>query len=45
VASEIMAVLALSTSLADLRERLGRMVVASNRSVNNIAFFLTPTHT
>lgn len=32
VASEIMAVLALSTSLADMRERLGRMVVASNKS-------------
>ena len=32
VASEIMAVLALTTSLADLRERLGRMVVASNRN-------------
>ena len=31
VASEIMAVLALTTSLADLRERLGRMVVASSR--------------
>jgi len=32
VASEIMAVLALTSSLADLRERLGRMVVASNRN-------------
>ncbi|KAK5661676.1 hypothetical protein OQA88_9776 [Cercophora sp. LCS_1] len=32
VASECMAILALSTSLADLRERLGRMVVASSRS-------------
>ena len=31
VASEIMAVLALTTSLGDLRERLGRMVVASSR--------------
>lgn len=30
VASEIMAVLALSTSLADMRERLGRMVFASS---------------
>ncbi|GBB88843.1 hypothetical protein RclHR1_15460003 [Rhizophagus clarus] len=30
VASECMAVLALSTSLADMRERLGRMVVASS---------------
>jgi methylenetetrahydrofolate dehydrogenase (NADP+) / methenyltetrahydrofolate cyclohydrolase / formyltetrahydrofolate synthetase len=32
VASECMAVLALSTSLADMRERLGRMVVASSRA-------------
>merc|ERR550539_1415264 len=32
VASEIMAVLALTTSLADMRERLGKMVVASSRS-------------
>lgn len=32
VASEVMAVLALSTDLADLRERLGRMVVASSRA-------------
>lgn len=31
VASECMAVLALSTSLQDMRERLGRMVVASSR--------------
>jgi len=31
VASEIMAVLALTTSLADMRERLGRMVVGTNR--------------
>ena len=31
VASEIMAVLALTTSLADLRERLGQMVVASSQ--------------
>ena len=31
VASEIMAVLALTTSLADLRERLGRMVIGSSR--------------
>ncbi|CAB4486814.1 FTHFS-domain-containing protein [Rhizophagus irregularis] len=30
VASECMAVLALSTSLADMRERLGRMVIASS---------------
>jgi len=32
VASEIMAVLALSTSLGDMRERLGAMVVASSRA-------------
>jgi len=32
VASEIMAVLALTTGLADMRERLGKMVVASNRA-------------
>jgi len=32
VASEIMAVLALATSLADMRERLGRMVVALSKS-------------
>jgi len=32
VASEVMAVLALSTSLADMRERLRRMVVAFDRS-------------
>jgi len=31
VASEIMAILALTTSLKDMRERLGRMVVAVNR--------------
>merc|ERR1712241_573636 len=31
VASEIMAVLALTTSLADMRERLGKMVVASSK--------------
>ena len=30
VASEIMAVLALTTSLKDMRERLGKMVVASD---------------
>lgn len=32
VASECMAILALSTSLADMRERLGRMVVATSHS-------------
>lgn len=32
VASEVMAVLALATSLSDLRERLGRMVIGSTRA-------------
>ncbi|TPX12218.1 uncharacterized protein E0L32_007104 [Thyridium curvatum] len=32
VASECMAILALSTDLADMRERLGRMVVATSRN-------------
>ncbi len=32
VSSEIMAVLALATSLADMRERLGAMVVASSKA-------------
>lgn len=32
VASEIMAVLALTSGLADMRERLGRMVVATSKS-------------
>ncbi len=32
VASEIMAILALTTSLADMRDRLGKMVVAMSRS-------------
>ncbi|XP_047484356.1 C-1-tetrahydrofolate synthase, cytoplasmic-like isoform X1 [Penaeus chinensis] len=36
VASEIMAVLALTTSLADMRERLGKMVVASDTSGNPV---------
>src|ERR1700732_2813419 len=31
VASEIMAVLALTTSLADMKERFGRMVIGSSR--------------
>ena len=31
VASEIMAILALTTDLADLRDRLGRMVIGTNR--------------
>src|SRR5512146_1295134 len=31
VASEIMAILALTDSLADMRERLGRMVIGTNR--------------
>lgn len=32
VASEAMAILALTTSLADMRERLGRMVIGTNRA-------------
>ena len=32
VASEIMAILALTTSLEDMRERLGRMVIGTNRA-------------
>lgn len=32
VASEVMAVLALATDLADMRERLGRMVIGLSRS-------------
>jgi formyltetrahydrofolate synthetase len=32
VASEIMAVLALTTSIADMRDRLGRMVIGTNRA-------------
>ncbi len=36
VASEIMAILALTTSLADMRERLGRMVVAIDRDGNPV---------
>ncbi|MGD9092106.1 MAG: formate--tetrahydrofolate ligase, partial [Anaerolineales bacterium] len=32
VASEIMAILALTTDLADMRERMGRIVVATNRA-------------
>ena len=32
VASEIMAILALTTSLADMRERLGRIVIGSSRA-------------
>uniref|UniRef100_A0A2P2HZW4 C-1-tetrahydrofolate synthase, cytoplasmic n=1 Tax=Hirondellea gigas TaxID=1518452 RepID=A0A2P2HZW4_9CRUS len=36
VGSEIMAVLALTTSLADMRARLGRMVVASDTSGNPV---------
>eukprot|EP01138_Halocafeteria_seosinensis_P016201 gb/GECG01016531.1/.p1 GENE.gb/GECG01016531.1/~~gb/GECG01016531.1/.p1 ORF type:complete len:671 (+),score=92.08 gb/GECG01016531.1/:1-2013(+) len=36
VASEIMAVLALATSLADLRERLGKMVVAYDKEGNTV---------
>ena len=36
VASEIMAILALTTSLADMRERIGKMVVAYDRSKNPV---------
>ena len=36
VASEIMAVLALTTSMADMRERLGKMVVASDKDGNAV---------
>ncbi|XP_076066035.1 pug C-1-tetrahydrofolate synthase, cytoplasmic isoform X2 [Oratosquilla oratoria] len=36
VASEIMAVLALTTSLPDMRERLGKMVVASDKNGNAV---------
>jgi len=36
VASEIMAILALTTSLKDMIERLGRMVVASDRNSNPV---------
>lgn len=36
VASEIMAILALTTSMRDMRERLGRIVVASDRSGNPV---------
>ena len=32
VASEIMAILALATNLADMRDRLGRMVIGSNKA-------------
>eukprot|EP01135_Chromosphaera_perkinsii_P001466 Nk52_evm6s174 gene=Nk52_evmTU6s174 len=35
VASEIMAILALSEDLADMRERLGKMVVASSKEVGS----------
>jgi formyltetrahydrofolate synthetase len=36
VASEIMAILALTTGLADMRERLGRMVIGSGRAGNPV---------
>ena len=36
VASEIMAILALTTSLADMRERLGRMVIGSSRAASRL---------
>lgn len=37
VASEIMAVLAICTSLADMQERLGKMVVASDKAGNPVS--------
>jgi formyltetrahydrofolate synthetase len=36
VASEVMAILALATSAADLRERLGRIVIGADRSGNAV---------
>jgi formyltetrahydrofolate synthetase len=36
VASEIMAILALTTDLADMRERLGRMVIGTDRKGNAV---------
>lgn len=36
VASEIMAILALTTSLLDMRERLGKMVVSSDTDGNPV---------
>ena len=36
VASEIMAILALTTSLQDMRERIGKMVIAYDRSKNPV---------
>ena len=36
VASEIMAILALTTSLADMRERIGKMVIAYDKSRNPV---------
>ena len=38
VASEIMAVLALTTDLADMRRRLGDMVVANSKSGSCLSF-------
>ena len=36
VSSEIMAILALTTDLKDMRERLGKMVVANDRQGNPV---------
>ena len=36
VASEIMAILALTSSLRDMRERIGRIVIASDKSGNPV---------
>lgn len=42
VSSEIMAVLALTTCLADMRERLGAMVVANSRAGEPHTLILKP---
>ena len=42
VSSEIMAVLALTTCLADMRERLGAMVVANSRAGEHSTLKHTP---
>lgn len=42
VASEIMAVLALTTSLPDMRQRLGDMVIGNSRAGPRFIFLLSP---
>ena len=42
VASEIMAILALTTGVADMRQRLGRMIVAISRSGELCSRLLSP---